>query len=307
MTIPQDLPGIFGSSNVQIFNTPTTVVNTNYSIWKKPIGCVMGNMFCLGGGGGGGGGFTRASGNGGGGGGGGSSGSARLVIPLIFLPDILYIQVGAGGIGVSSGGGTAGSGILSRISVSPSTSTNAINQVLQSGNAASTGGGTGTVAAVGAVGNAGTIASLANCTLAGLGISNFVAGQDGALGGAVTGAVGGPCVFPTTGSCTTGGGGGAGTSAADFSGSAWTAVAGTQLSEQRPDTPAAGTVDGFGGHMDWKLLYSWAGGGGSSSNAGAGGNGGNAGYGSGGGGGGAGTTGGKGGDGGCGLVIITCW
>jgi hypothetical protein len=300
------VPTPYGVADVQIFNIPSTVTNTQWHTWTKPRGKSMMNIICIGGGGGGGGGFTAAAAAArGGGGGGGSSAVTRVELPLWTVPDTLYVQIGAGGQGVGSGGGTAGSGVLSYVAIAPNTT--ASNVIAISGAAGAVGGGTGTGAAVGASGTAGSIAVIGSMPLAGIGTFEFIAGQGGAAGGAVAGAVGGAGTIPVTSVITTGGTGGAGTTSADFAGGLWTAITSSWLSEQRPATPAAGTNNGSGGFMLWKPLFSFAGTGGSSSNTAAGGAGGNGAYGSGGGGGGGGTTGGRGGDGGSGLVIITCW
>jgi hypothetical protein len=301
-----NIPTSNGVTDVQIFTVPSTVTNTQWHTWQKPRGKTMAHMIVIGGGGGGGGGFTGAAASArGGGGSGGSSAVTRVTIPLIFLPDTLYIQVGAGGAGVGSGGGTAGSGILSYVAVFPNTT--ASNVIALSGAAGAAGGTTGTGAAVGAAGAAGTIATIASMPLAGAGQYQMIAGQIGVAGGAVTGAVGTAQSIPTTSVITTAGSGGAGTTSADFAGGLFTSISNTLLSEARPATPAAGSFDGSGGVTLWKPMFFFGGVGGSSSNTGIGGNGGNGSYGSGGGGGGGGTTGGRGGDGGSGIVIIMSW
>ena len=104
-----------------------------------------------------------------------------------------------------------------------------------------------------------------------------------------------------------GGTGGAGTTNADFQGGAYTAVAGSVISDYRPLPGAAGSFNGSTAYQLLKPLFSFGGIGGSSSNTGVGGNGGHGAYGAGGGGGGGGTTGGRGGDGGNGIVIIISW
>ncbi len=308
-----DLPNSFGGADVQVFTRPTVTTNKDFSTWIKPRGKTMLWMLCVGGGGGGGGGFTRAAGNAGaGGGGGGGSAQARLTIAACCVPDVLWIQVGAGGVGKSSGGGTAGSGILSYVSIMPDVG-NALNIVLKSGAAAAVGGGTGTGTTAGAAGTAGTINTIAGSPLAGNGIYQFIAGQVGIIGGAAAGAVGGDQSLPTTGVTCMGGAGGAGTTSADFHGgcNGPGGVSAMQLLAQYGGaTPVAGSVDGAGGYLlgppsaPW---WSFSGQGGGASNSGIGGNGGYGGPGSGGGGGGAGTTGGRGGDGGSGIVIIVAW
>lgn len=305
------LPGA-GFGDTQVFTVPSTVTNLQWHTWLKPRGKSMLFALVIGGGGGGGGGFTRAAAAaGGGGGGGGSSGVSRMLIPLAFVPDRLYVQVGAGGSGVGSGGGTAGSGLLSHVAVHPD-NTQALNLLISSGAAAATGGGTGTGAAVGAAGVAATIATIAGNPLSGIGMGqgHYIAGQAGQAGGAVAGAIGPPAAFPVTGINTMGGPGGAGTTSADFAGGIITAIANVYLSDIRPQGAAAGSNNASGGYLVGPPsgpFWSFCGLGGSSSNAGVGGAGGNGGPGSGGGGGGAGTTGGRGGDGGGGIVLLTCW
>lgn len=303
--IPYPLPtGI--KTDVQIFNVPSTSSGLQVHTWTKPPWATMAYMLCIGGGGGGGGGFTRAaSAAGGGGGGGGSSGQSRLVIPTIFLPDTLFVEVGAGGQGVASGGGTAGTGGISFISLQPNATS--LNAVLASANAGATGGGTGTGAAVGAAGTGATAVTIGNSVFSGLGVYQFLGGQSGVAGGAVAGANGTANTIPTTGIMTMGGTGGAGTTSADFAGGAITASADSLISQMRPATPAAGSFNGSGGYFSQKPFFSFPGLGGSSSNTSTGGAGGNGAYGSGGGGGGAGTTGGRGGNGGGGYVAIISW
>ncbi len=299
------LPGAT-RADVQIFNRPSTVTNTQWQTWLKPRGVAMCNILCIGGGGGGSGGFTRAAAAAGGGGGsGGGSAVTRVTIPVAFLPDRLYVQVGAGGAGSASGSG-GGAAVLSYVAIHPNTA--AMNVVAVSGNAGAAGGGAASGGSPGAAGAAGTIATIANMPLAGAGQFSFIAGQIGVIGGAVAGANGTAQALPTTSVICMGGTSGAGTTSADFAGGAFTAAANTFLSEQRPATPTAGTTGaGSAGPTIWQPLFFFGGGGGSSSNAAAGAAGGPGSYGSGGGGGGAGTTGGRGGEGGSGLVIITCW
>lgn len=299
------LPTDTGVGDVQVFTRPCTVTNLQWETWRKPRGKSMMNLFLVSGGGGGGGGFSAAAAAArGGGGSGGGSGVTRVTIPLILVPDQLWIQVGAGGQG-GAAGAPGGSGTLSYVAIAPNTT--ASNVIAVSGAAAPGGGTGGTGAAVGAAGAAGTIAAIGAMPLAGLGHFNVIAGQIGVAGGAVAGAVGTAQSIPVTSTLCMGGSGGAGTTSADFAGGLFTAIAGSWLSEQRPATPAAGSNNGSGGITLWGPFFSFGGGGGSSSNTGAGGAGGNGGLGSGGGGGGGGTTGGRGGDGGTGVVIVTCW
>lgn len=301
------LPSSGGES--QIFNIPSTVTNLQFHTWVQPRGKTMMHILCIGGGGGGGGGFTgiAASARAGGGGGGGSAVSS-LVIPLIYVPDTLYVQVGAGGQGAVSGGGTAGSGILSFVCVHP-VNTTVLNVLAVSGAVAATGGGTGTVTTAGAAGVAGTVAAIASMPLATLGVYNFIVGGVGFIGGTITGA-GANATFATTGVLCSGGTGGGGVTGTAQVGGGYTAVTDSILSLLAPvQAPISGIAGsgGFNGVSARNPFFSYGGLGGSSSNATAGGEGGTGGPGSGGGGGGGGTTGGRGGDGDSGLVVITCW
>lgn len=292
------------NADVQIFSRPISSVGLGFETWRKPRGVSKIFMFCAGGGGGGGGGFSAAASNPrGGGGGGGSSAVSRLLVNAYNIPDILFLEVGAGGLGVSSG--TGGVGRVSAISISPVGQQT--NYILLSGNADSSGGASGTAGAGGGGGAAGTVATIANMIIAGVGNFLAIAGQLGTGGGAQTGANGTAITIPTTSALCQGGSGGAGTTSADFAGGACTSIGSSWLSQQRPATPAAGSFNGSGGPQIWKPFFSFGGLGGSSSNTGIGGVGGHGARGAGGGGGGGGTTGGRGGDGGSGIVIIVSW
>lgn len=297
----------FPRGNVQTFIGDCTVDSLQNRIWTKPRGVSMVHIFCLGGGGAGGGGFTGvASSARGGGGGGGSSGHGTLLVAANLIPDVLYVQSGAGGIGTLSGGGTAPSGIRSFVSISTNVAI-PNNVLIMSGAAGPTGGVTGTVGAGGGGGSAGSVAVIASMCFAHLGFFDVIAGQAGTAGGAATGSIGTAQSIPQTTCLTMGGPGGAGVTGTDFAGGVITATADSLVSEMRPLGPAAGSNNGSGGFVLWQPFWSFCGIGGSSANVGVGGAGGPGGYGSGGAGGGGGTTGGRGGDGGNGLVIITSW
>lgn len=288
------LPTPYGFSDIQIFKAAGA---GDWLVWRKPRGKTMGMFTTIGSGAGGGNGFTGIAGSArGGGGGGGSGGISRLTIPLMCLPDLLFVNTAIGGAAGAAGG-------LSYISIQPNNT--ARNLLLRSGTAAATAGGNGTVSAAGAAGAASTVASLANCgPLSNMGLPVFIAGQAGALGGVHTGAVGADTVWATAGLNISGGAGGAGVTATEFAGGAVTtggswmpAIAGGLA------TGGAGQ-DGFYSDVPFG---STGGSGGGSANSVAGGRGGNGEIGSGGGGGGGGTTGGKGGKGGNGLVTAVCW
>ena len=291
--------------DVQTFTRPCTVTNLQWETWRKPRGISMCQIIAIGGGAGGGGGFTAAAAAArGGGGGGGSSGISRVTVPALWLPDILYVQVGAGGAG-GAAGATGGNGVLSYVAAWRDIA--ADNVVAISGAAAASGGGGGTGAAAGSGAAGSTIAVIGSMPIAGCGNFDLIAGQSGANGGVQTGAVGSSITLPVTSARCSGGAGGAGVTAADFAGGGFAGAANTYLSEQRPVASAAGSFDGSGGPAIMSPFMMFGGCGGSSSNAGVGGNGGPAAYGAGGGGGGGGTTGGRGGPGGQGIVMIVSW
>ena len=298
-----------GTKNrVQVYSVATRAQDgTEWLTWRKPRGVSMGMFLAIGGGGAGGNGHSAAAGNTrGGGGGGGSSGIARVTVPLVFLPDVLYVMVGAGGIkAVTYPGASAGQGTRSMVAVAPDATDT--NRLLVSGAAGATAGANGAAGGLGGGGNAGTISVIGDMPIAGLGNFDLIAGNAGAGGGAQTGDNGTSIGISASSSRCQGGSGGGGTQSADFTGGPCTAISGSYLSEQRPATPAAGSNDGSSGPQIWQPFFSFGGLGGSSSNAGVGGHGGYGARGAGGGGGGGGTTGGTGGNGGDGLVVIVTW
>ncbi len=287
--------------DLQVFRTPATVTNLQWMTWTKPRGCTMGYFFGLGGGGGGGGGFTGIAGaNRGGGGGGGSGAQQTFYAPLFLLPDVLYIQVGAGGIGTTSGGGVSGTGVPTYAAVYPNVESRNLLMSCLGG----VGGTTGT-AALGAAGAGGSASALTAMNFGGLGLFQSVAGQAGTAGGG-PGLAGASLTLPTTGILATGGTGGAGVTAVENVGGGFTAVAGTLISEARPGTSSI-SGDGSAGPQLWKPFFSFGGAGGGSSNTGTGSWGGHGAIGAGGGGGSGGTTGGRGGNGGNGIWFAYCW
>jgi hypothetical protein len=301
---------IFGlpdtSDNFQIFNVNGL---SDWQTWIKPRNCRLVSFLVIGGGGGGAGGASGSSINRLGGAGGGSSGISRGIYPANMLPDILYIEVGAGGIGGSSAT-NGGAGNLSYISVEPDTTPAFV--LLASGAAAAGGGGGATLATAGV---ASTIFNQTNYNLSYLGITNLIAGGAGGAGGANTGGNGSQS---NASMVTQPGSGGGGSSSLNSNG------AGGGIAVQGNLIPVA-IGGGAGGssataQSGIKVLtpstnslgirlpfFNSATAGGGGNGAGTGGAGGNGAYGCGGGGGGAGTIGGRGGNGGDGIVIITSY
>ena len=272
-------------------NTRVYIGQESWITVPRPRGA-RGQFFILSGpGGAGGNGRTAASGNRGGGGGGASGAISTLWLPTTeFTPKALVAQLG----GISS----TTTSILALL-VGEATS----GASLLYANAGGAGGNGG--ASAGAAGSApGVMTTQAQFEFQG--VMAFNPGQAGVLGGAATGAVGVDLTFGAAGVFTSGGAGGAGTSAADFTGGG--IVAGGPLVESLVGG-AAGTFSGQRG-FDFRYMvpmFSTGGSGGGSSNLGTGGNGGDGGPGSGGGGGGGGVTGGTGGKGGPAFLIHHWW
>ena len=195
---------IDNSLNIRTFYKNSTG-STSWQIWQKPNNSKFVYFYVLGGGGGGGAGFTAVSNTGGGGGGGGSSAISNGLFSACMLPDILYVQVGSGGVG-GTANGAGGSGEISYVSVySGSTSGGTL---MASGTVAPTGGGVGTSSLAGTAGAAGTSWSYTNYIFPQLGQITATSGQAGATGGSTISA-GSNISFNLT---VTGGAGGGGVS-----------------------------------------------------------------------------------------------
>lgn len=299
------LPSSF-RGDVQVFGANSISSNTGWSTWCKPRGCSMGFILGLGAGSNGANGVVGAANTAAGGSGGGSGAQTSLLIPLIFLPDVLFLSVCA-----------ANGQAATRVAIATNTVAN--NCLLLANSASVPGASIG--ATPGAVGTGGVIATLANMPLAGLGMCTFLAGQDGSLGG--TNLAGADLTLPVTGLTVTAGTGGGGVPAAATAGRAGGSFIVTGEFPPQPGGAAqatatlpgnygsSGPVCAFRG-----LEYSYGGTGGGSSHGSAsgaglaGGRGGNGGPGCGGGGGGGCLTGGTvglGGIAGDGQVVIVCW
>ena len=183
-----------------------------WQTWRKPRGCNF--VYFLGVGGGGSGAPSNNAGTGAGGGGGGGSGAqASVLLPAMFVPDVLYIQAGMGGKPaatiVSATAGTSGN--TTYISVEPFETviplTNSVVLIAPGGGGGSAVAGTG----AGAAGAAGVAPTIATMPLAGRGQYSLLAGQIGTTGGNGTaGTTGATLTIPVTGLMVTGGTGGGG-------------------------------------------------------------------------------------------------
>jgi len=308
--LPKSTPG-----NVDYFYH----TGTSWVTWEKPRGIIMLEIICIGGGGGGRSGHVFNGSGRSGGAGGGSGGFSRLLIPAVFLPDVLYVSVGRGGAGgattaASNTSNLGANGTASYVSIAPSTAAIYLACFANAG-----GGGITTGASTNAGGLAASVVTQANCLMSGLGQFFALAGQSGTAGTTLAGTA---ITYPTTGLLLSGGAaGGGGLTGGNFGGFVTAPTqASFSLITTRTGGLAASTADpGADGLSLFQPLMSIGGAGGGMStsttnNVGRGGNGGNGGFGSGGGGGGAGPSGfvpgngaGAGGKGGDGLVIIRSW
>lgn len=298
------------TNNYTFFALGSTVWQT----WQKPKNSNFVYITAIGGGGGGGG-TPNTLGNVGGAGGGGSSSITKILLATTLIPDILYINVGMGGIGgVSSNPG--GNGNLTTISIEPNNIVN--NVIIKSGDNVATGGSAGTTLGGGDSGVAGTVFTSISGYLSYLGIWSSFVGSDGAIGAGAGTAQGG-LITPLTASITSGGAGGGGKTNTS-GGAGGSIIANGVLGRSGGGTPNVGGRGTNGTltinpllltNTSSKLPFATTGGagGGSGADTGsvAGGTGGNGQYGSGGGGAGAGagSPGGRGGNGGDGIVFIT--
>lgn len=294
-----------------VFIGNSSAAGVAWQPWAKPKGKSMCSIFLVGGGGPGGTGRVSAVLDAPGGGGGGSGGQTNLVIPLAFLPPIIYISGGA-----AKGSSTGLSTYVSLLQ------DNAAGNLLAIAN----GGGAGVNASAGSAGTgglAGSIATVATMPLGWAFATLALAGQAGQAGS--TSSTGNDLTLPATGLRVTGGTGGGGLGNTGTSGNRGgniTALAAPTpfIGQSGGSGPAAGTDPAGNGSPGYNVsgagLFYYGGTGGSSTHGSASGaglqqsSGGDGAPGCGGGAcGGALTASATGsvGKGGPGLVIITCW
>lgn len=293
-----NIPNI--DQNVQFFTSDST----NWQIWSKPRNAKFVFIYAIGGGGGGAAGVSGSPGtNRAGGGGGAASNVTRFFIPASLIPDILYVLVGRGGAGGTSGSIPGSNGEISYVGYYPNTGTTSIlvqsSLLPASGATSSSGGGSPSTFARSTItqlfGQVQYFSSAQSIVNGSAGSSNSVGGNKSPLG------------------IVSGGAGGAGASNvnASFNGgnivtTAWNPTI----------SGGAGGISGSNGSPGYqgynigannsqsKPLWFTGGSGGGSHGTSTAFSGGDGAIGCGGGGGGGGVTGGAGGRGGDGLVII---
>ena len=298
--------------DVQYFTGQSTATLTQWQTWRKPRG--VKNIYILGVGGGSSGAVgANAAASNTGGSGGGSGAQTCVWIPAMFVPDVLYVQTGAGGQqpAVLVSAATQVGGVPTYVALEPSTTLTA-NMTLLLANGGVAGAVTG-----------GTLATIAGMPLAARGYYTFFVGHSGTAGGAAQTA-GTNLTFPVTGIMVMGGSGGGGSGVSPGAGGALSVPSGSPINDfflptRTGGTSASGaTPAGAGGSgiitRNFIMNYSGMGGGGASNTSGGqAGAGGNGAPGSGGGGsGGSTTTAGadtlaRPGNGGDGFVIVMSW
>lgn len=258
--------------------------SSDWQIWERPDDCNMIHIWALGAGGGGSSG-TMGCGLSAGGNGGGSGGYVSLLIDAYIIPDIIYINVGTGGVGgaattVANGVGNAGSnGGQTYVSMFPTTGQNIALAITQAG-----GGAPGNSSCSNQPGGGGVVGS--NYTTPN-GIGNSYGGTGGLGWGSGSIGILSTVVGPGLSSNNTG----------------LSATASTNFNQSVTTTVAGNTS-----FVKAKAFQFIGGSGGSSTALIKGNDGGNGNFGCGGGGGASSNLGGgAGGRGGGGMVIITAW
>jgi hypothetical protein len=280
---------------IDYFSGAAATAATSWRTWEKPRGISMIDITCIGAGGGGRSGWSATTGTAAvsGGGGGGSGGFTRLLIPAVFLPDVLYIQVGRGGAGgllTTTNSASAGvNGTGSYVSIAPSFDPIYLACFANGGSGAAVGSVTNGPGGIGAL-----VATQTSAPMSGLGIFSALAGQTGGIGYG-----GGDLAYPTTSLLLSGGAGGGSATSSPSGGTGFNVTAPTQTSFSLIPTITGGAFNsglpGSPGMSISQPLMSIGGAGGSGAISGTsffnaeGGNGGAGGLGSGGGGGGGGT------------------
>jgi len=197
-TASSGAPGITGTSLVPQFQT-----------WRKPRGVKWIYMLGVGGGASGGTGVNTT--NAGGAGAGGGSGSQTVVmIPAMFVPDILYIACGQGGASQTTSGVPGLNGTPTFVSIEANSTGLDFNKNILWANPGNVGGTAATTGSGGAAGTAAGAAVIGYMPLSGRGFYNLLGGQTGSAGG-TSGGPGSALTLPTAqGTMVSGGTGGGG-------------------------------------------------------------------------------------------------
>lgn len=200
-------PGV----DVQYFEGPAAVNGPTGFAWRKPRGCKMVYLLAVGSGASGGAGINTAA-TSGGGAGGGAGAQSVVIIPAMFIPDILYVNCYGGGniITPITSGYLGASGTASFVSISRDSSNSMSNENVIYAN----GGFKPLSAPTSTAGGVADTAAIAN-NVSGLALRGFTQFSPGSVGGAGNAAAGGGVniAFPTNATSyipVTGGSGGGG-------------------------------------------------------------------------------------------------
>lgn len=198
--------------------------NGEWLTWRKPAGSKFVHFFALGAGGSGGCSSNTVVANNAGGGGGGGGAPNGLLMPALLLPDILYIQVGLGGVPVVGSGLAGSNGGATFVCVDQNANAYSALVCGLGGGA----GGAGNTTVVGAAGAAGPFSvatnAISHACLQGRGVfnsdsslTNFggLAGAAGSFGAATSVVAAGVNGASTSGA---GGGGSGNNTATGFAG-----------------------------------------------------------------------------------------
>lgn len=212
MHIPVDT----GNADVQMFFGGDQAAGSFSQTWRKPRGKTMANIVLVGAGGNGGTGVIGANSTAGGGAGGQSGATTVIEIPLVLIPDVLYLSLA----GTKP---TATANFASHVAVAPTTLTAAViafaNGGLHGGNASGGAGGT--------AGTAAAVASATNMALGWMFVAQVLASGLGSTGGAAV--AGTNLALPVSGSFCTAGTGGGGLPAAAAAGTNGGQITGSSL------------------------------------------------------------------------------
>jgi hypothetical protein len=187
-----------------------TLVTPQWQTWRKPRGVKWIYMLAVGGGASGGTGINTAN-SGGAGAGGGSGSQTVVMIPAMFVPDVLYIACGNGGASQTASGVPGLPGLPTYVAIEADTGMDFNKNILWTnpgnvgGTPASTVGGLG--------GTAASAAIIGYMPLAGRGFYTQIAGQPGGAGGTTGGSASG-LTLSSSGLMVSGGTGGGGSAGA---------------------------------------------------------------------------------------------
>jgi hypothetical protein len=191
-----------------------TLMTPQWQTWRKPRGIKWVYMLGVGGGGSGGTGINTAV-TGGGPSGGGSGSQTVAMVPAMFVPDVLYIAAGNGGVSQTTSGVPGLPGLPTYVAIEADTGMDFNKNLLWANPGNVTSATVATPTTGGQPGTAASPALIGYMPLAGRGFYNQISGQASTSGSLGTG---GALTLPTTGLICTAGTAGGGTNTGGVSG-----------------------------------------------------------------------------------------